>query len=295
MRRRRRVGDGDGDGDGVNYRPPQPGGIDPPNYAFVTKAQWSPKDLGGLAGADMKCADAAAAAASSSALPTGLTWIAYLSLPGQDINVRIAASGLKGWLRTDAMPLAGEFYDGSNEVRMISSIGVNEDGDTLSEGTATQRVVTGTTLGVAAGSTCGDFDDNTLTRGVVLGGYAHASGRPFESISNVNCTGLAHLMYLSLGNVTRAGANIMCQTEASKAGLPGNYLALISGDVTTGASFFDRNGENWVRPDGLPIFSAATDLDVVDTALQMPMNLTPIAIEFALRAPVLAGLAGARS
>jgi hypothetical protein len=45
--------------------------------------------------------------------------------------------------------------------------------------------------------------------------------------------------------------------------LPGTYRALLASSTASAASRFSTTGTTWVRPDGLPVFATASDLDTM--------------------------------
>jgi hypothetical protein len=69
------------------------------NYAFVTSQTWAADAIGGRAGADQKCMDAASAGSLG-----GTTWIAYLSTSDAAATQKLQSRA--GWIRPDGKQVA---------------------------------------------------------------------------------------------------------------------------------------------------------------------------------------------
>ena len=249
-----------------------------PNYAFVTSTTVVPGELhlvsgasDGLDGADILCNQAAAAAS----LPG--TYVAWLST--SSVNALDRLAGARGWVRTDGTPFADQ------HTMLIGGahwFPLNRD---ETGAVATGLVVTGTgSSGTASGTACSDWSSTT---GSAIGGAAQEMGRFWTSGKVPPCTGVISTRLYCFGideNVAvqppqaagrlafvssatfqpgpSAGidaADTLCQGEASTAGLPGDYKALLAADGATALSRFDTGGQMWVRTDGIP-FGTLGDL-----------------------------------
>ena len=246
--------------DGVPDAPP------PVNRAFVTSGTFT-GNLGGLVGADAKCAMAA-----TSAGLTG-TFIALLSTSTVDARDRLGVS--RGWVRVDGAPIAdgsGIFFAGLqfNPLDLDETgIRIGSTGDTWT-GSLQNGVVD-------SGLTCTDW---TVTTGAGRTGYAHYGSPQWNAFSTAGCANLYHLYCFEIGHTTpvapspstgryaflsgsRTGQGLaaldaQCQQEATAHALPGTYLAAVATTTTTIASRF--TGTDWRRPDGTPVGTAGHSL-----------------------------------
>lgn len=143
------------------------------SVVFVTSTLYT-GDLGGLVGADEKCATAASAAE----LPG--TFLAYLSTATADAPDRMTGTG--PWFRTDGT----KAFNNKANLSTQPAVGIDrtENGDKLSE---TNSVWTGTSQGgTASGADCAAWTSNSaLERGTMGGvgtttGWAQDSGLTFE-------------------------------------------------------------------------------------------------------------------
>ncbi|HSD88871.1 MAG TPA: hypothetical protein VLB44_15190, partial [Kofleriaceae bacterium] len=69
-----------------------------------------------------------------------------------------------------------------------------------------------------------------------------------------------------------AAADAFCQAEADAAGVTGTFHALLAGSSANAASRFDTNGPTWVRADGVPLATTATD--VMAGNVRAPLDVT---------------------
>lgn len=261
--------DGDTDTDSNTSMPgeseddPEPAA---PNLAFVTSTQYTAGDIGGLAGADAKCQQHADAAALDG------TFVAWLSLPGQDARDRIGQ--VSGWVRPDGLPVAGDkqqLVDGHFYYPAL----LDENGSD-----ATPAFIW---TGTLDGGTADTFDDcdgwsaNASDGFAVVGELGAGSGwwtnysiLACNEQGRLMCLGVDHqwdltvqptegrLVFVSNGllppTAGRAGADMMCQNEANGAGRDGTFLALLAVNGEAPADRFDIGGPAWVRADGIPVF-----------------------------------------
>ena len=280
------VGSGGGDGSiGGGGDGPQLDGVIPPNtnIAFVTSTTMQPGMLGGFTGADMMCATRAAAGH----LPGH--YVAWLSSSTKNAKDRLG--GARGWVRVDGRPfadqvanlLAGEIW---------YPLAMTELGATLDQGAA---VATGTRPdGTSDGGTCGDWADiaGTLGSGVARFGTAYWTelGTPLSmcgTLPHYYCFGIddttsvappartSRLAFLSNPWPSGGGRNAAdaeCQTEATAAGLPGSYQALLADVGTTAIARFRDTGTMWTRVDGVALADSYAQFASGDTIA--PLNVT---------------------
>jgi cell division septation protein DedD len=247
------------------------------NRVFVTSSLQA-GDFGGLVGADAICA----ARAAGAGLPG--TYVAWLSTSSVNAISRLGTA--RGFVRIDGKPFANSGADIVAN-RIFHPLRINESGidvsSGISPGASTLTVFTGT-LGdgtVATGSTCDDFTSTSgsARRGEVSGGPVSWTAR-----QNSNCSTTRRLYCLQIDHsgadllppptsgkiafvstktflpgpgVGVAGADTLCASNATSAGLTGTFKALLA---TTTASAASRVAlaPLYVRPDGIPIASGST-------------------------------------
>jgi len=148
--------------------------------------------------------------------------------------------------------------------------------------------------GVLAGS--GSCSDYSTTTGIVMAGLADNGTVNWTSEGSISCGGAARLYCFGTDNneevapapqtgrrafVTTAslspdsglaGADALCSTHASAAGLTGTYLALIAVSGASAASRFNDTGGNWSRLDDVLLAGSAADLLAGDP-MWAPINL----------------------
>lgn len=246
------------------------------NRVFVTSTLQNGA-LGGLAGADAICAARAAAAS----LPGN--YVAWLST--ESVNAASRLGTAQGFVRVDGTPFANTVADiVSNKI--FNPIRLNESGVDVSAGVApgasTLTVFTGT-LGdgtVATGSTCADFTDSgaNARRGEVSGGPVTWTARQNSNCSTARrlyCFQVDHAAALvpspTSGKIAFvstkgfapgpgvgvAGADALCASNATNAGLAGTYKAFLATTTASAASRVTL-APLYVRPDGIPIATGAT-------------------------------------
>jgi hypothetical protein len=244
------------------------------NVAFVTSTT-SNGDLGGQAGADAECASLAAAASLPSA-----TYKAWLST--STLNAAAKLGTARGFVRPDGQPFADQVSDIAAG-NILNPLILDESGNNL----AHQIVWTGTTdAGIASPFACGDWLIGTGESFGELGETTGGAGAWSDDASETSCNALAHLYCFGTSRVSAltvtpapgriafvskgsfatsqgvAGADTLCQNEASAAGLanPTTFLALLSTSTAPAASRFDMSAMSapYVRPDGIEIADAPT-------------------------------------
>jgi hypothetical protein len=244
------------------------------NRAFVTQDMF-PANLGGLAGADAKCAAAAVAAGLDG------TFIAVLSTTTTNAIDRI--SGSRGWVRVDGAPFvdtADAIFDTmpQSATGELNPLAVDEHGNAISSPVS---VWTGTTsdgkYDVTRGA-CGDWT-TTASQSVEVGDPARA----FQtlSFSADNCSSSARLACFEVGKSVSvspvaidgriafqstqtglggglAALDAQCMSDAMAAGLPGTYLAAAATSTSTISSRFTIDTRPWRRIDGTFVADGAT-------------------------------------
>jgi hypothetical protein len=260
------------------------------NYVFVTKAKFT-GNLGGLAGADIKCN----AAATAAGLPG--TYVAWISDSVTTASDRLGAG--RGFVRTDGLPFA-DTVKGTAALDLVEGkvfypITFTEEGIALasvaSPTPSTDFVYTGTNAaGTYGGSSCTNW---TSGAPAMFGG----AGSPFAgsvawtnlgTTAECNTSGhlycfrkdrsvevkppvrpaVSRLAFASKPFLMGAGgiadADLHCSTEATAAALPGTYRALLATTTTAAAAAtrFDlavaKGG--WFRADDMPVFPTPTAL-----------------------------------
>ena len=259
----------------------------PPNVAFVTSSVHT-GNLGGLAGADAICQ------ARASAVGLTGTYRAWLSTTTVNAIDRLGTAS--GWVRPDGRPfvnsradlVAGRiFYP-----LILNERNASEAGDTV--WTATQANGLGNPNSCAnwtsttdAGQPTIGFDDQGTT------GWTQNGGAACTSSNHLYCFGVdfaatvapptptaVRRAFVSAGNFLPnaglAAADALCNSEASAAGLPGTYRALLATDNATAASRFSTAGNPWARVDNVVLAPTGAGFLAPGTATHWaaPLNVT---------------------
>jgi hypothetical protein len=233
-------------------------------------------NMGGAAGADQVCAQAAAAAGLSG---TFVSWIATSTT-----NPLTRLGNARGWIRPDGLPFA-DTPAGITNGQIFYPPAINEQWQPADDSYVyTGANVDGTIVNTQ--SNCNDFTSNASG---VLGNGGASTGGTWVWTSGLaqGCNG-AYPVYcfgtdlhnpltftpatgrhafLSKGvfspSSTISAADMLCRSEAASAHLsnPTHFLALLATTTATAASRFDLTGANWVRPDGIPITSRPSDIE----------------------------------
>ncbi len=257
----------------------------PPNFMFITSQKYAAGSLGGLSGADTICNNLASAAS----LPG--TYVALLSTQGGfdagapvDAMTRIA--GARGWIRVDGKPFGDTAASIFTQHAVFNTPNVDEHGNSL----ASALTITGTAYGgvAAAGETCGDWTNPSGPN--LQAGESDATGYHWVTQGSGGCSATysfycfgidrqvpltftkqtGRLAFVSTSTFTPApgagltGADSVCATDATNAGFSGTFRALLATSTlaATDSSRFDTSAgaQIWVRPDGVPVVAAASDL-----------------------------------
>jgi hypothetical protein len=244
-----------------------------PNIIFVTSTTQTPA-LGGLAGADALCAQRAQAAK----LPG--TYKAWLSTRTLDARTKLGTAS--GWVRVDGRPVFGTLED-ARLGRLLYPPRLDEFGVDVGDASAfTATMPNGEAWSGTDFGTCIDFtsavDGSPLMGGstsglsdrFTLGGILTCStaGRIYclgaDRMAQVSVTPAVGRYAFTTSGAWKPGGGVtsadeLCKSEASMAGLPGSYKALLAASGASAASRFSTNGLPWIRPDGIPLRPTASD------------------------------------
>ncbi len=240
------------------------------NIAFVSSTTYTVATLGGVAGADAKCQSLAAAAG----IATGATYVAWVSDSHGSIASRLGAA--RGWVRPDGKP----FLDDYTTDTVFYPPEVTEKGVHV---TPTDFAMGG--YATSADPTCDDWNANSTALSA-LGDPTEGSGGWNGTWRTSVCMGATFRIYCLGKDFTNtmtfpkatgrlafvssawtvsggiASADVQCQNDATAAGLqsPSTFRALMATSTASMASRFNASGAPWVRVDGIPVVTAASDL-----------------------------------
>jgi hypothetical protein len=275
------------DGDG-GTTPSTDGGIvtTNANYAFVTSTTMSITTIGSLANADAICQ----ARATAANLPG--TYVAWLSTTAAAAKDRLGSA--RGWVRVDGKPFADTVAD-IVASRIQYPIRVNELGGEYNKPKDAEALTLTAPDGTAAaGATCADLTSTSASgeMGVPVGSGLEWTGLGPSLCASVSyhlyCFGIDRTTALPPNTGPRrnafassapwsvggglASADALCTSEASAAGLPGSYLALLATSTASAASRFAA-GVPWARVDGTIV---TTEFEAPQTPIDRTANGTLI-------------------
>ena len=238
-----------------------------PNIVFVTSTRHQ-GNLGGLAGADAICQ------ARADSVNMRGTYRAWLSSSTTSAFSRLGTAS--GWVRPDGKPVFNSRAD-LQAGRQMHPIRIHERiGDVGEVAVRTASLPEGTLH--PNGTTCGDYTSlvGSIGQGVTIGmssQWSSWSTGTCDSLANLYCFGVdraATVVPTPAANYRRAfvagpwtpgggiaSADARCQSDASAAGLPGTYRALLAQVGASAMSRFNVNGLPWGRPDGILIAPTA--------------------------------------
>jgi hypothetical protein len=243
-----------------------------PNKMFVTSLTFA-SDLGGLEGADAKCAERTRAAA------LGGSYIALLSTSTVPAFSRLGSAS--GWIRVDGRPFANSQKD-LIEGRISYPPMLDEFGKTVTS----PHVWSGTEYGgMPAPQGTGNDWRAPMGASCNAGDAFNGEHRWYEYYS-APCTYEARLYCFERSRVSTVviprpapgarlaflsrsafdtssgldGADTLCSNEARAAGLQGGFRALLPTTMITPTDRFDLSGSPWFRTDGVQLVVAAQDL-----------------------------------
>ena len=251
------------------------------NRVFVSSA---PAVLGsGRAGLDAQCQTLADGA------QLGGVFVALVSTTTQDARDRLAGS--RGWVRLDGLPILDlpeqlGAYDSSRGVVL----------DERRQPHGRDFVLTGSDgTGRYAGASCSDW---TATNGPVDGGLADAAFHYLAGTTSSSCSGALYCFELGRTQPVAlvqppfpvgrfvfvtdwevgggiASADARCQTDATAAGLPGTYKALLATTAESAAQHVGSLAGVWRRADGALVTTSGLDRPPFDVHLAMTTSKAP--------------------
>jgi hypothetical protein len=263
------------------------------NFMFVTSESKAPGALGGLTGGDDWCNHLA----QQSGLPGHYT--AWLSSSTQSAYQRLAATGARGWYRTDGSPFA-DTLDDIVKGKMFYPPSYADSGANISDIDPLQSELAATGTNAdgsdATGFDCAGFTSTagTVTTGYIDSGIAQwtaggGSGMGGCSIeARIYCFGDTERDYPvtptappgarrafvtqaahAITNAGRGALDSACAGDATAAGLSGTFVAWL-GVTGSAASARLSSGTPWARLDGVVVLLADAktmlaplDLDIV--------------------------------
>jgi hypothetical protein len=257
------------------------------NIVFATRLSVTGA-MDGLAGADARCASAAASAG------LGGIFRAYLSTSTVDAIARLGSA--RGWVRVDGQPVADTTADLAAG-RILHPIELDASGGSLGGA----PVLTGSTTAGrrdAAIGTCADWTSNGAELATEAGSSSGTTGRWMDmyylvcsAYAQLYCfetdrhTAIApppasgRLAFLSMMLWTPGGglasADAVCVAEAAVAGLAGSFKAALATPTAGAMARFSATGPRWVRVDGVPLTATtAAMFDPATQTLETSLNVT---------------------
>jgi hypothetical protein len=246
------------------------------NFVF-TSSLVHDGNIGGVAGGDAMCSQAATAAGLPGA------FISWLGTSTSNPLTRLGSA--RGWIRPDGLPFVDQ-ASGLKNGQILYPPAVNEQGQPAPNFFVYTGANVDGTIVTNPQSNCSDFTSNASA---ALGNGGASTGGTWVWTSGlaqycsgsypVYCFGTdlsnpvtftpatGRHAFLSKGLFSPSSnvpvADALCQSEAMSAGLanPTHFLAMLATTTTTAASRFNLSGANWVRPDGIPITSTPTDIE----------------------------------
>jgi hypothetical protein len=210
------------------------------NIMFITSASWQINTLGGLAGADQRCQDAASGAG------LGGTYVAWLSAKGGfagsvAVDAKARLTGNQGWVRVDGRPFAdtvAALAPSPAPPAFYYPPVVDENGVDHSTSRSFYPV-TGTyyygwscAQGGGSCTTCDDYQP-TATAGFTEAGYPSAVGQGWTMGSTASCTEKAQLYCFGVNGVFTGAKDVLTTALAA----PHRYAF-----VTDTTMYFAFNG-----------------------------------------------------
>jgi len=263
------------------------------NYAFVSSTKFT-GNLGGVAGADAKCAGLA----KNEGLPgTYVAWVSDGTVAAKD---RPGLAAARGFVRVDGKPFADAVTGPGPDLlegQIFLPIGLDEKGVAFDK---TAFVYTGTTpSGTASASTCASWTSAAGETGTA--GSALAGSVGWTSLTVETCSKNGHLYCLGKDNAVAvkptarpaasriafvsaapfvpdvngvATADAQCAAEATAALLPGTFKALLATSTASGPSRFQllpaKGG--WYRRDDVAVVLAPNALNAPDAVPGAPLT-----------------------
>ena len=228
-----------------------------PNVAFVSSRAY-PASFGSIAAADAICQQHANDAGLAG------TFVAMLDSWSMPAPARAASS--RGWVDTAGRPIVDQpsgWFDG----HMFHALQRNERGELLQttemwSGLVDCRGWTSTTPSDFAGRLITthlfqpDSGSCAISRALVCLEIGHA-----VPVAAMTVQGrYAFISASPWDPTTIADADTMCQTDATAAGLPGMYRALLATATQSAFARFSLTGATWTRVDAIPLTPTAPEL-----------------------------------
>jgi len=263
---------------------PLDGAVQTPNYVFVTSAAVS-AGFQSLDAADQMCATAA----TTAQLPGRFR--AWLSTSTVDARDRL--QGARGWIRRDGVPFADTVAD-VVAGRIFNPVVLDENGTPTSS-----AVITGTTVDGRGDATldCGDW--TATSTGRVIAGSTDGTTGVWTYFATIACNEPARLYCFGVDNVATvapppprgklaflsdgpftvggglAAADTQCRNEATAAGLPGMFRALLASPGVAASARVQANVDAvWSRLDGVALNPGGADALFDVSTMLAPLNVT---------------------
>jgi hypothetical protein len=275
--------------------------FDHANYVFVTSTKLTlpfgntPANV--LFNADSFCIQRAMAGK----LPN-VEYRAWLSVSGTGHNAIDRLGNFQGWIRPDGTPFANTLPVGSSPVYYPPRL--DENGNDVGE----VPVLTGSnvsgTLDTSPNGNCSDF---TSTSGTSAAGLSDKGVMEWGSQLTVSCSTASFAIYCfeydytsqivpppaetRLAFLSRnafdpstglSGGNLLCQLDASNAGLasPDKFLAVLGTTSAAAMTLFDTSGAPWSRTDGVLLAPTAAGF-FTSPSLLAPLDLQADGVTYA--------------
>lgn len=248
----------------------------------MTSESYAIDEIGGVTGADAKCA----ALAEAAGLPG--TFVAWLSDSETDAIDRLA--GARGFYNMRFQAFADEVSDIVSG-RIYFPIRYDENGDPVSG-----RVATGTTHYGAAADTCLDWESTEETGLLQVGDPTRAAVFWTEDFGGGHCDESFHLYCFQIdeyfptyptltqgrtvfvssatfvpGPEGRDAADALCAADAAAENLDGTFVALLGTSSESPLARLTVPGRPWVRPDGMVV--ADDTAEVLAGPLATPIDM----------------------
>ena len=250
----------------------------PPNYAFVTSTMQT-ANLGGLSGADAICQ----ARANAASLPGHFR--AFVSTTTVNAIDRFGTA--RGWIRTDGKPVFDKLTDVTTS-HVLYPVRLDETGKDIGSDTyftGTNNIGTLWVDGACSDWTSASFSVTTSAGFSDATSYEVASGAirycgdshrllclAYDNNAVVTVPAVnARRAFMTDGTWVPGGglssADSTCQAEASAAGLPGTYLALLPTSTASAISRFATGAGTlpWARLDNTLLAPTAAALASAST------------------------------
>ncbi len=243
-----------------------------PNMMFVTSTSYTGA-IGGLVGADSIC--------QARAIAGGLTGTYKAWLSSSSTSAISRLGNASGWVRRDGLPVFNTQADLTAGRVQYLPVLTESNLELADPFVTTATASNGQYTAISLGTACGDWtlsDTSRLSVGrprVSDGQWTNANtvtcasalplfcfGIDRQGIALVAPTANRRMAFVSSSGFDNpigglAAADAICSSEATSAGLPGTYKALLAGNGVTSASRFTTTGHPWARVDGVALSPTA--------------------------------------